>query len=58
MKTRFPFIRDDRGVTSLEYAFIGSLVALAIFTALGTIGTQLVVPFQNVGAALTSANGG
>lgn len=52
------FESDCSGVTSIEYAFIGALVFLAIVTAIGTIGTELVVPFQKIGTSLTSANGG
>ena len=50
--------QDESGVTSMEYAFIAMLVAMAILTALGTIGTQLVVPFTKMGTTLTTANGG
>jgi len=52
------FVRDESGVTAMEYGMIAALVAVAILTALGTIGTQLNTTFTKVGTALTTANGG
>jgi pilus assembly protein Flp/PilA len=50
------FVKDETGVTALEYGMIAALISLAIVTALGTIGTQLNTTFTNIGTALTNAN--
>jgi pilus assembly protein Flp/PilA len=50
------FVKDETGVTALEYGMIAALVSVAILTALGTIGTQLNTTFTNIGTALTNAN--
>lgn len=41
MKLVARFLRDDSGVTAIEYALIGGLVALAIIVGAGALGTQL-----------------
>lgn len=55
-RIRARLLADDAGVTSIEYAFIGMLIALAVITALPTIGTELATVFTKMGTALTSAN--
>ena len=35
------FINDQSGVTAIEYGLIASLVAVAIITAVSTLGTNL-----------------
>jgi pilus assembly protein Flp/PilA len=45
------FMLCDRGVTAIEYALLGSGVALAIVTAVGAVGTQLSAAFGNIAAA-------
>ena len=52
------FVKDESGVTAMEYGMIAALVAVAILTALGTIGTQLNTTFTKIGTALTNANAG
>jgi pilus assembly protein Flp/PilA len=52
------FASDESGVTAMEYGMIAALIAVAILTALGTIGTQLNTTFTKVGTALTNANAG
>lgn len=42
------FIRDEDGVTAIEYALIASLIALAIIAAVKALGTQLSTVFNNV----------
>jgi pilus assembly protein Flp/PilA len=39
---------DRRGVTALEYGLIASLVALAIVTAVTTLGTSLSSEFTTI----------
>jgi pilus assembly protein Flp/PilA len=43
---------DDKGVTALEYGLIASLIAVAIITAVGLVGTNLTAVFNNVAGQL------
>ena len=45
------FMLCRRGVTAIEYALLGSGVALAIVTALGVVGTQLSSSFTHIADA-------
>jgi len=47
------FIRDERGVTAIEYGLIASLIALAVATSMGSVSTALQDMFQRVVTALT-----
>ncbi|WP_019903208.1 Flp family type IVb pilin [Methylobacterium sp. 77] len=44
------FAADESGATAIEYGLIASLIAVAVITVLGTIGT-------NLNAALTKIAG-
>lgn|GEM_PF-295921 len=46
------FLRDDRGVTAIEYALIAGLIAAAIATMVGNIGTNINSVFTAVAAAI------
>ena len=46
------FVRDQRGVTSIEYALIASLIAVFIIVAVQLVGTQVSTVFTEVGGAL------
>ena len=53
MKTLFArFAKDESGATAIEYGLIASLVAVAIITALTTLGTKLTATFSSVSAKL------
>ena len=43
---------DERGVTSVEYGLMVSLIAIAIILAVTFVGNQLTALFNAVGAAL------
>jgi len=43
---------DERGVTSVEYGLMVSLIAIAIIVAVTLVGTQLTTLFNNVAASL------
>jgi pilus assembly protein Flp/PilA len=45
------FMVCRKGVTAIEYALLGSGVALVIVTAVGTVGTQLSSSFVNIANA-------
>jgi pilus assembly protein Flp/PilA len=46
------FVRDDAGVTAIEYGLIAGLIAVVIITAVTTIGTNLTTKFNAVATAL------
>lgn len=43
------FLRDERGATAIEYGLIAGLIAIAIATTVGTLGTNLSTFFDNLG---------
>jgi pilus assembly protein Flp/PilA len=43
---------DDRGATAIEYGLIAALIAVAIITALTSVGTSLTSTFNSVATAL------
>jgi pilus assembly protein Flp/PilA len=47
------FVRDESGVTAIEYGLIAGLIAVVIIVAVTTIGTSLNDKFTSVGTALT-----
>ncbi len=52
MKHVLNFIRNDSGATAIEYALIASLIAVAIITAVQTVGTKVSTVFTEVGNSL------
>jgi pilus assembly protein Flp/PilA len=45
-------LRDERGATAIEYGLIAALIAVAIITAVGLVGTNLTSTFNSVASAL------
>lgn len=45
------FLQDEDGVTSIEYAMIGSLIAVVIVAAVAALGTEVCERFRSVAAA-------
>jgi pilus assembly protein Flp/PilA len=52
MKNVLKFIRNDSGATAIEYALIASLIAVAIITAVTTVGGKVSTVFTEVGNSL------
>ena len=52
------FIREEDGVTAIEYGLIAALIAVVIIGAVTIVGTQLNATFTKIGGTLTTANGG
>jgi pilus assembly protein Flp/PilA len=48
------FVRDERGITAIEYALIAGLISIALVTIVGTLTTGLGTAFTNIALALTS----
>ncbi|CAB3723278.1 Flp family type IVb pilin [Paraburkholderia phenoliruptrix] len=46
------FLRDNRGVTALEYGLIAGLIVVVIGSTVQGLGTQLNTAFQTVAALL------
>jgi len=52
MKAIQKFIRDEQGVTAIEYGLIAALIAVVIIGAVTVVGTQLKSTFNSVATAL------
>ena len=46
-------MKRERGATAIEYALMVALIAIAIITVVGLLGTQLNLVFQAIVDALT-----
>ena len=49
------FLRDEEGVTAIEYGLIAALIAVVIVVAVALVGTRLNCQFGRVAAALLNA---
>lgn len=47
------FLRDEEGVTAIEYGLIAALIAIVIIAAVTLVGQDLNNTFQKVANALT-----
>lgn len=48
------FLRDEEGVTAIEYGLIAALIAVVIITAVALVGTELDKVFDKIGTCLTT----
>ena len=46
------FVRDEEGVTAIEYGLIAALIAVAIITAVALVGTNLSDLFTKIAGEL------
>lgn len=46
------FLREEDGVTAIEYGLIAALIAVAIITAVTLVGTKLNTTFNRIATAL------
>ena len=49
------FLKDESGATAIEYGLIAALIAVAVITALTTMGENLEATFDGISAELTAA---
>ena len=49
------FVRDEEGVTAIEYGLIAALIAVVIIASVTTVGTELVKVFQAISTKLAAA---
>lgn len=47
-------MKEERGVTAIEYALIAGLIAVAIVTSLNSVKTSIVGVFTNIVTSLAS----
>jgi pilus assembly protein Flp/PilA len=47
------FLREEDGVTAIEYGLIAALIAVVIIAAVTTVGSNLKTTFERIGSALT-----
>lgn len=52
------FCRDDEAVTAIEYALLASLIAIAGFTALVSLGDTIGTMYGMVADAVFDSTGG
>ena len=45
-------VRQERGATAIEYAFIASLISIAIYATAVTVGSSLSATFNSVATSL------
>ncbi|MGU7779832.1 Flp family type IVb pilin [Burkholderia sp. PU8-34] len=49
------FLREETGVTAIEYGLIAGLVAVGIIAALTSLKTDLVGLFNSIGSQISAA---
>lgn len=52
------FLREEEGVTAIEYALIAALIAVAIIVTVSAVGTQLNTVFQRIANCLSNPTAG
>jgi pilus assembly protein Flp/PilA len=52
MKRLIRFLKEEEGVTAIEYGLIAALIAVAIIAGVTLVGTNLNTTFNNVAAEL------
>ena len=51
------FLRDEEGVTAIEYGLIAALIAVVIIAGARLVGTGLNTTFSNIAACLGAGSG-
>ncbi len=49
------FFKDESGATAIEYGLIASLIAIAVITAAGTLGSNLSASFNFIGTKIKTS---
>ena len=52
MNSIMKFLRDEEGLTTVEYAIAGALVSVAVVTAFTTLGTNVNTTIEALGTAV------
>lgn len=53
--TPWKWLRDDRGVTSIEYALLGSLIAIAILSSVVALGGGVQSLYESIAQKIAAA---
>jgi pilus assembly protein Flp/PilA len=56
MKTLMKFVRDEEGLTTVEYAIAGGLVGAAVIAAFQLLGGQVSRVINGIMTALTAVS--
>ena len=51
------FLKNESGVTAIEYGLIAALISVVIITAAAAVGTQLAAVFTTISGKLAAAAG-
>jgi pilus assembly protein Flp/PilA len=51
------FLKNESGVTAIEYGLIAALISVVIITAAAAVGTQLAAVFTHISTKLAAAAG-
>jgi pilus assembly protein Flp/PilA len=54
----FSLLRDEAGVTAIEYALLGALIAMAIVTSAAALGVNLRGLYEMVASRVQDATAG
>ena len=46
------FLKDEEGLTTVEYAVAGTLIALGVVIAFGTLGNQVATSVNEITSAI------
>lgn len=49
------FVRDEEGVTAIEYGLIAALIAVTIIASVTLVGDNLVLVFTEISSELAAA---
>jgi pilus assembly protein Flp/PilA len=49
------FVRDEEGVTAIEYGLIAALIAVTIIVSVTAVGAQLRAVFTSIAGSLSAA---
>jgi pilus assembly protein Flp/PilA len=49
------FVKDETGVTAIEYGLIAALISVVCIAAMTFAGQQLLAVYQNIGNAIAGA---
>ena len=52
------FVRDESGVTAIEYGLIAALISVVCIAAMTTAGSQLNLVYTSIGTSLSGALAG
>ncbi len=53
MKKLIRFLKDEEGVTAIEYGLIAALIAVVIIAGAGAVGTNLDAMFTRIANIIT-----